>query len=379
MAGGGALLALVALIVFIPYHKTNASQFYSAAVVATLAAMFNYVVNYPHFMHSYQLLYGNWRQRMTHYRDNRWMRWKCINAGIVMPVALVILLAYISYAAFFAGNLTPMAYALQSMLFFVGWHYVKQSFGVFMMLSALKKIFYSPKQRRVFLANAYAVWLCSFVFNEYTFALLGPTFRQGYGDNNVSIPYQLPHFPAWLQLTLLGITLGTTMITLWTIARAWRRTGTRPSFSALLGYFSMYYLFAFAAILHPEWALIIPLFHSLQYIMFVTAYKRGASRKLLHAIGLSEQDIPRNREARKIRSKRQEFYAWSFMLGLLSFYAIPAMLDVYQVGTYHRMAPSIFFLLLFQIFINIHHYFIDNIIWRRENKEVGEYLFEWSR
>jgi len=30
---------------------------------------------------------------------------------------------------------------------------------------------------------------------------------------------------------------------------------------------------------------------------------------------------------------------------------------------------------MFWVFINIHHYFIDNVIWRRENTDVSKYLF----
>lgn len=33
------------------------------------------------------------------------------------------------------------------------------------------------------------------------------------------------------------------------------------------------------------------------------------------------------------------------------------------------------FLFVFWIFINVHHYFLDNVIWRAENPETRQHLF----
>ena len=33
------------------------------------------------------------------------------------------------------------------------------------------------------------------------------------------------------------------------------------------------------------------------------------------------------------------------------------------------------FLFVFWIFINVHHYFLDNVMWRRENPDTKKYLF----
>ena len=41
--------------------------------------------------------------------------------------------------------------------------------------------------------------------------------------------------------------------------------------------------------------------------------------------------------------------------------------------------PTLFgpavFVFIFVMWINIHHYFIDNVIWRRDNEDVRKYLF----
>jgi hypothetical protein len=33
------------------------------------------------------------------------------------------------------------------------------------------------------------------------------------------------------------------------------------------------------------------------------------------------------------------------------------------------------FLFVFWICINVHHYFLDNVMWRRENPDTRKYLF----
>ena len=41
----------------------------------------------------------------------------------------------------------------------------------------------------------------------------------------------------------------------------------------------------------------------------------------------------------------------------------------------HQAFNGTLFLFMFWIFINVHHYFLDNVMWRRENPETGKYLF----
>ena len=36
---------------------------------------------------------------------------------------------------------------------------------------------------------------------------------------------------------------------------------------------------------------------------------------------------------------------------------------------------SALFIFTFWIFINIHHYFLDNVMWRRGNTDVSKHLF----
>ena len=56
------------------------------AVVALLLAT---VINYPHFAHSYQIFYSNYRQKAFGPDTDRILRYRYIFAGIVVPVGLI--------------------------------------------------------------------------------------------------------------------------------------------------------------------------------------------------------------------------------------------------------------------------------------------------
>ena len=46
-----------------------------------------------------------------------------------------------------------------------------------------------------------------------------------------------------------------------------------------------------------------------------------------------------------------------------------------QQRLFWRNRESAVFVFIFVMWINIHHYFIDNVIWRRDNEDVRKYLF----
>jgi hypothetical protein len=68
------------------------------------------------------------------------------------------------------------------------------------------------------------------------------------------------------------------------------------------------------------------------------------------------------------------FLVLGILLGWLGFWGLPAWLNgavAYDRGIFGATAS--FF--VFWIFINIHHYFLDNVMWRRENPETRRFLF----
>jgi hypothetical protein len=97
------------------------------------------------------------------------------------------------------------------------------------------------------------------------------------------------------------------------------------------------------------------MFHSLQYLTF--AYKmehtrlRGEPRRELKATILVSGLV---------------------LAGWLAFELVPNTLDV-AVGTFAAW-NMFFFFTAAMLFINVHHYFIDNVLWRFKDPEVRAYL-----
>jgi hypothetical protein len=63
------------------------------------------------------------------------------------------------------------------------------------------------------------------------------------------------------------------------------------------------------------------------------------------------------------------------LLGYLAFAGIPHLLDAHLAYDRNIFGPRLF-LFLFTIFLNVHHYFMDNVIWRRGNPDVQRFLFQ---
>ncbi|WP_154320263.1 hypothetical protein [Acinetobacter towneri] len=77
----------------------------------------------------------------------------------------------------------------------------------------------------------------------------------------------------------------------------------------------------------------------------------------------------------KNANKRYEFLRWwgvAFILGALLFEFIPDYLDANFLIN-NNLTPHLF-LISFIFFINIHHYFIDSVIWKAGNKDIRDNL-----
>jgi hypothetical protein len=113
------------------------------------------------------------------------------------------------------------------------------------------------------------------------------------------------------------------------------------------------------------WVMIYPFFHSLQYLMFVYSYKRGETR-----IHLSEAQTTEQQQ--QIKNQLIRFAVLAVGMGALFFEIVPGTMESWLNPERSMLLPLT---AIFTIFINIQHYFIDNIIWRKEHAEIAQYVF----
>ncbi|MGB0806102.1 MAG: hypothetical protein ACPGRC_05380 [Salibacteraceae bacterium] len=332
--GGLSIIILPIFLFFIP-NDANLST-----TIGWVLYGVAFVVNYPHFTISYQLLYIDYWDKI--FRD-----FKFFWAGVIVPLLLI---AYIVWAHF-QQTQESLAYFVEFMFVIVGWHYVKQSYGAVMVTSSLKKYYFNAWERNVMKFNLYALWLTSFLsFN------IGEMPVNDYWG----IKYYSLGFPKEAIYTTYALTALSLLVFGIMILRRIIKTKVWPPLNSILSFVSIYAWFL-PVLYDPVFFLAIPFFHSIQYFTFVVALKK--------------REGDEHSKARQGGIKLAATYIIiAIISGALLFELIPRILDV-TVTYNHDLFGEGLFLFLFSVFINIHHYFIDNVIWRRNNEHVSKHLF----
>ena len=338
MIGGLSLIFFPLFFLFVPQNQ----DIYRISIIMFYLS---FAVNYPHFLISYQFLYVDNFKRITE-------NWRLFLSGIIVPAVLVI---YIIFSVSQSSS-ALLGYMLNAMFFFVGHHYIKQIIGCIVVTSALKGVYFNKWERSILAINMFAMWMISFSNGN-----LGTRTLEMHG-----IKYQtfnLPRLSLYICYSFIFLSL-TAFI--WQILRKFIQTGKWVPFNALVAFTSIYAWYI-PVFYHPSYFYMIPFFHSLQYLLFAFAYVKNRYRP----------DSP-DHDPVKYRKKWIEgattYISISVILGVIFFETIPKSLD--RVVSYNNaiFGPELF-MFIFVIFINIHHYFIDFAIWRRDNENVRKYLF----
>lgn len=306
---------------------------------------FSFIVNFPHFLVSYQLLYWD-------FRDRAFTNYRYIVATIVSPGILIGLLLY----GLTKPDSVMLGHILNAMYFFVGWHYIKQTFGVVSVCNSKEKVFYNKEERFALKGFLYGIWAMSWV----SLNLAGAEYAME------GIPYTSFSLPAATMDWTYGIMTVFGLYCVWMGYKKYIREGKVISFPGLISIIALlaWYL---PVLYNPTYFLIVPLFHSIQYLYFVYLVKSNQAEKLA-----PRRDTPEGRQ-----HYFKSFYGyliWPFILGAIFMWFLPRGLDsaIPLSESFPNANP---FMFAFTIFINIHHYFIDHAIWRSDNPTMKSFLF----
>lgn len=317
----------------------------SVYTVSKVAFALAFIVNHPHFISSYILLYSDFKKSVLTKPRYVW-------AGLIVPS---ILFSYLAYSIV-NGRADYLGYAVSAMFVLVGWHYVKQVFGCMIVSSAQRKIYYSGLERKLLLANLFLVWAMSLLRSHLTGSTYG---FYGIQYTGLSLPqWTMDVVYAGTAITLLGLVL--------LFANKFIKQGKVMTWGGAAAFLSLY-VWNIPAFAHPSFSYYIPMFHSLQYLALVWVFKKNQTTE--KAADLSST------ENRKVWMKSfVGFFVSATVLGALFFQFIPSGLDSLKLTSDMLASPQVF-MATFLLFINIHHYFIDNVIWRSDNLEVKKHLF----
>ncbi len=349
---GGSSLFLLPFMFALP-----AADF--RAPVATTMLLIAHLVNNPHFAASYQIFYRGFAQKAFRPDLGRAMQARYLFAGIVAPVLLV------AFAAIgvLRGDALLLGYGGNIMALFVGWHYVKQGYGMLMVDAALKRKFFNVPEKRVFLVNSYLVWIFAWLSINATVSR-----QQLWG-----LQYYTFAVPAPI-VTAAGLAaVASGLVALWILFARWRKGAGLP-INGVLAYAVSLYLWILFVQINPLWLLVVPALHSLQYLTVVWRYELNYEKGKGTALEPPAISILERIFGRRYYQGMALFAATGVVLGYLGFWGVPMLLD--SLVPYKKDAfGGTMFLFVFWIFINVHHYFLDNVMWRRENPDTRRYLF----
>lgn len=363
LLGGLSLVLWLPLYLFFNQSATLKSL---GATLPTAAMILAYAVNHPHFMASYKLAYAQGRGFVL----QNWLQ--LIAVPVVMVALLVVSYVYwdvavrgtavtVAVNSFFESiglntriglqrNLgrEVLGYFVQFMYFTVGWHYAKQTFGCMMVYAKFDGYTLNTIERNLIRYGLLSTWWLSWLYSNcaegtYPFFSL-PVYR-------LNLPY------LWFQIgyVVVSVLFAALVIALYL---RYRRDQRAPSWNFLVPMVALltWHVPFFG---QPEFVVVIAMFHSLQYFPFVAKVEEARYRR---------------QQRRKPALWLLGFFGLMVVVAYLVFHFIPNQLDgALQTFQQHHVQ---FFLISVMVFINIHHYFIDNVLWRfNKNKEVRELLF----
>lgn len=309
-----------------------------------------HLLNDPHFAVTYLLFYRDVRARALGDRLPRGQRVRYVLAGFVAPLAL----AALAIGAIATGSAATLGLLIQLMFLLVGWHYVKQGFGVAMVLSARRGVRYSRLERGALLAHGYAGW---------AYAWASP-FDPGTAAEEKGVLYTTIAHPPGLEAVTLALFAASGVFLALVIARKLRREGRLPLFTPMTGLVASVWAWSVYSQLDPLVRYAVPALHSVQYLYFVWLMKRNETRE-------------REREPYFETASRTRLVILAVCalgLGLFLFDLAPAILDGALAPHGGRaggdpLGPTPWLAALYA-FVNLHHYAMDAVIWRREHPEA---------
>ncbi|MGZ8934447.1 MAG: hypothetical protein ACXW04_06045, partial [Methylobacter sp.] len=362
---GGTSLLLWLIMSLLQYNRDHPAIHQHFANTPYITASLALLINYPHFIASYKLAYfrnaGFIRQHPTEL--------------ILVPMSLLLLVItgylvfdnqipggywehfvhYLQATGFSVGVLYPSPYwrdfmlglMINLMFFTVGWHYTKQSFGCMMVYSHYDQYPLSKPQRLIIRYALLSVWWLSFVggnLNEAPAQFLGVHY----------ITLDLPDILLPLSKTLVMLGLAAIIIVLYQV---YQKFDKKPSPQFLVAGIAIY-VWWLPWTRQPDFYVYwIPFFHSLQYLAFVYA--------------LENSRISQRRNNQAIATTALIFGLLAG--GWLAFEYLPHSLDLAKASTLHGIS---YFFVSATLFINIHHYFIDHVLWRMSDPQIKHLLLE---
>ncbi|HJT79048.1 MAG TPA: hypothetical protein VJ739_17765 [Gemmataceae bacterium] len=319
LIGGASLLTFVLLRLLYTADRTPA--------VITLGAQLLWLGNWPHFAASSYRLYHT-------------------RANVAQYPVTALVIPFVVLAGMAGALLSPLGIAPYFVKVFQIWspyHFSGQTLGITLIYARRSGFKVGPWERRALSGFIYSTFLVGTVRAE-----VGTTPSSFWG-----IPTQPLGLPAWAPLAAQGFMLVAALAFI-VLAARWCIRNRRPLPAiVLLPAATQFVWFVFSA----GWASyqeFVPFFHSLQYLL------------VAWSVQLKEtMDVTGARPSwRYVLGETGRWGALIVAGGALLFFVLPRLLAV--AGVELAFATGVVL-----CGVQIHHFFVDGVIWKLKNKKVA--------
>lgn len=286
------------------------------------------LINMPHFMASYRLVYRSRESILRH-------KWASIYVPAILLVYIMIALWEAQYSSWMVVVLVSVSSA------YLAWHYTGQVWGMMASYSYLEGASFEKRERFLIRTGLRILLAWHVTWFLYT-QLRNPSMVR----------------PAYVLIsagTVVAFALGAIGIGMMR-----RRTGRMPPLRALVAWASLFVWYAVIA-RDPKALFWIQIAHAIQYLAFPFRVEINTTRSRLS---------DSTRFIRHMVVYAAVLLAISFFVSLV----VPGS-AMSVVGNIFGEEPGKAAPIMILMFINIHHYFTDGVIWHISNPEVRRELF----
>ena len=319
--------------------------------------------NDPHFLITYKFAYGRGWPFVRHF----WI------ALVFVPLGLVILMttsfflfrtstesANVEWLNSFLTNTGTkfqigrnltwgaelLSWSLLLMYLTVGWHYAKQTYGCMMAYNQWDNYELSSRDKKLLRWHLLS-------FAAFQFVWLSRLQDSSHEHTDVrfaEISTSTWGFPFWILWCLAGVVVLGFSLLLGVVLRKGQREKKWPSKQFLIPILALYAWWIPLMKLPEFYFMAVPFFHSMQYLPFALRMEKT-------------QNLARHWSSGRLGLRLLVL----LVFGFLAFELIPTTLDQFFLTENLQIAG--FFATSFAVFINIHHFFMDSVVWRFHQPE----------
>ncbi len=294
------------------------------------------LVNWPHYTATYYRVYRHWDEVQKYAFEAIWV-----------PVVLIAL----GFASLYSTSTLAPWYCL-GYLFFSGYHYSGQTYGISMIFSG----------KSGFQLNTWQRWCVLIpVFSAYAYPMV---------RSNVVGEAQKPFwdifipvlgFPAFLaEWTLVIFYTGLALYLGLNIYLAKTRKRTLPTIVHIL--VAAHIIWHSLGSMYVNFGAFTAFFHCLQYLI-ITSYFH------FKEVSRSQTPQPIRDSIGYLRTRIfGRYYLTLILVGILMFMLVPRMIEGAGLASYTLSMAIVI------SFINMHHFILDGAIWKLRKPEVGQPL-----